>query len=64
MRIFDAFVQAFRNAILVQMVVCKECVRPADTVEGPAGDFSLCERCEKSITSKTGHVITNGSRRL
>jgi len=44
--------------------VCKRCVRPTDKIVGPAGDFSVCERCSKSITSRDGvsvHVL--GSRR-
>jgi hypothetical protein len=44
------------------IVVCKVCVHPSDEEVGLAGDFGLCERCQVSVTSKTG--VTVRERRL
>jgi hypothetical protein len=45
------------NAIHGIALVCPDCLRATDNVRGPAGDFSLCERCGASITSVTGKTI-------
>jgi hypothetical protein len=37
--------------------VCMTCVLPTDEVIATAGDFSLCDRCRASITSKTGLAV-------
>lgn len=38
-------------------LICKKCRRPEDEVVGTAGDFSLCERCQGSVTSGTGLAV-------
>lgn len=44
------------------IVVCKFCIRPSDEEVGLAGDYGACERCQVSVTSKTG--VTVRERRL
>jgi hypothetical protein len=45
----DAFTSNFKTSC-----VCIGCVLPMDKIVGDAGDYSLCSRCWKSVTSKTG----------
>jgi hypothetical protein len=57
-----AFASAIRVAVLIlrggrPVCVCSACQRDDDDVIGKAGDFSLCERCKASITSKTGVTV-------
>lgn len=44
-------------AMVTPTLLCKRCVRLTDRVVGKAGDFSLCNRCHASITSKTGVAV-------
>lgn len=44
------------------IVLCKPCLHPSDEEVGVAGDFGVCDRCQASVTSKTG--ITVRERRL
>jgi len=51
------------RALLAQVwpiCVCRSCVHASDKMLGPAGDFSICERCQASITSKTGCTVRAG----
>lgn len=51
-----SFVRSILHAIHPGMpiLVCKTCVREDDEIIGEAGDFSVCDRCTASVTSKTG----------
>ena len=44
------------------IAICKLCLRPSDELVGVPGDYGVCERCQESVTSKTG--ITVRERRL
>lgn len=40
-----------------QIMVCEACLKPEDRIVGESGDFSICDRCHASITSRTGVAI-------
>ena len=56
---FASFVRSLIHAIAPSMpiCVCMSCVLPTDEVIATAGDYSLCDRCRASITSKTGLAV-------
>jgi hypothetical protein len=51
-----SFLRSLLHAIHPGMpiLVCMSCIREGDEIVGEAGDFSVCDRCTRSITSKTG----------
>ncbi len=52
-----SFVRSFLHLLSPTMpiLVCFGCYnRSTDEPVGPAGDFSVCDRCKESITMKTG----------
>lgn len=63
---FASFVRAFAHALhgTMPICVCKTCVRETDEVVGESGDFSLCDRCHASITSKDGAAVREGTNLL
>jgi hypothetical protein len=56
---FASLVRRVLNALHGRMpiTVCSECVQTTDEVLHAGGDFSICDRCNKSITSKTGVAV-------
>ena len=54
-----SFVRSLVHALAPRMpiCVCIGCVLPGDEVMQTAGDYSLCDRCRASITSKTGVAV-------
>jgi NAD-dependent SIR2 family protein deacetylase len=56
---FASLVRGFLHALHGRMpvMVCNGCVRPTDEALSASGDFSLCDRCGASITSKTGVAV-------
>jgi len=58
-----SFVRMFLHGFNPRMpiLVCKPCLLHDDEVLCPAGDFSVCDRCKESITSKTGFTIQRSS---
>jgi hypothetical protein len=55
-----SFVRSFLHWLSPSMpiLVCSGCYnRTTDEPVGPAGDFSVCDRCKASITMKTGLAV-------
>jgi hypothetical protein len=40
--------------------VCLDDVRVTDDHVGPSGDYALCHRCRRSISSKDGFEVREG----
>ena len=60
-----SFVRSLLHRISPSMPinVCLPCYNKiTDVPIGPAGDFSVCDRCTESITSKTGLAVRSKVR--
>jgi hypothetical protein len=54
----EALKQAWRTLVEGPPIdVCLTCVRVTDRQARAAGDFSVCWRCQESITSRTGVAV-------
>lgn len=51
-----AFLRSILDAVVSAppISICSPCRLSTDEVLGEAGDFSVCARCQESITSETG----------
>jgi hypothetical protein len=49
--------QAVRNFAEPTINVCLDDVKVTDDHVGPAGDYALCHRCRKPISSKDGFEV-------
>jgi hypothetical protein len=54
--LFDSLLRGF------PIVICKPCLRPFDEPVGVSGDFGCCDRCQASVTSKTGLTVREPCR--